>query len=63
MIERLEGGRDVLSEYRCFLSLQESDDAKPKCAEKFEKPGKTGDYAALYATNHHRTKKQKAHTF
>eukprot|EP00913_Durusdinium_trenchii_P027354 g25662.t1 len=25
----------------------ESDDAKPKCAEKFEKPGKTGDYGTL----------------
>ncbi|CAK9001793.1 unnamed protein product [Durusdinium trenchii] len=27
--------------------LAESDDAKPKCAEKFEKPGKTGDYGTL----------------
>ena len=27
--------------------LQEAEGAKPKCAESFEKPSKSGDYAAI----------------
>lgn len=41
-------GCGILVSFPAFY-LAEAEGAKPKCAETFEKPGKSGDYGTLAA--------------